>query len=167
MNSEKFAWTRVSDESAAIELKKKNVLRKLTKDSKLACRLCKKRPKTEEWAYYPAKNTSTTNKTIAHQTCVDEFYAEHTAKVSASSNRIVINKKELSKSSSSNNGGHPQPSKNRLTAEMQQLWQQMLDDQYQEGFNAGVKAAAARLQSLSDIQPESNIARYSPAPKRG
>lgn len=83
MPNERFSWSRADKSTAAFELRKRQVVRNLTKDSDLYCLICEKRPKRHDTVYYPASGLSETNKIIAHRTCVDELCASHKQKITS------------------------------------------------------------------------------------
>lgn len=84
--AERYAWSRNSIENNIFELKRRNIARELYKDSELKCLVptCAKRPKANEWCYYPSAGINQDCKIIGHRSCVDEFCKSVTTKTTPS-----------------------------------------------------------------------------------
>lgn len=69
----RFDWTLRNSLENRVEELQTRVKRKLTKDSRLSCLVCGKRPRENDMTYSPAKGTSSSNKVIGHMSCVDNM----------------------------------------------------------------------------------------------
>lgn len=74
-----------------LELKSRNIRRKLSKDAQIICiaRTCGKKPRRDDFCYYPSRTTSSGNKIIGHVECIDRACAEYTAKESAAAHGVA------------------------------------------------------------------------------
>lgn len=83
MATERFVWRTASKEEACLELRKRNVVRKITKDADILCVACGKKPKRGEFCYFPAFTVANTNKIIGHKEHVDRECQAFTAQSAA------------------------------------------------------------------------------------
>lgn len=75
-----FNWSASSWAEIAAELKRRDVSRRLSKDSNLICGGCGKKPKRHEICFYPANGLGRENKIIGHEACVNAKSAHVVAK---------------------------------------------------------------------------------------
>lgn len=80
MATERFAWRSVEKLTGALELRKRNISRCITKDAKVPCWICGKKPVKGDTVYYPAERLALSNTVIAHKNETDRFCEENTAK---------------------------------------------------------------------------------------
>lgn len=144
MTNERFSWSRADKVTAAFELKKRQVIRELTKDSELYCLVCEKRPRKHDSVYYPASGLPETNRVIAHTYCVDETCGQHHVKMT---NEVVA------KNHSDNAKKKVIPMPVMLPAELSahelfSTFQKMLDEAYEAGKRARDAEILAELESF-------------------
>lgn len=87
MADSRYAWSRHSWEENAFELRKRakadpECIRTLTKDARAKClvKTCNRIPREGEVCIYPSRTVNADSKVIAHEECVENFCAGHTAK---------------------------------------------------------------------------------------
>jgi hypothetical protein len=172
MAESRFSWGRVDKLTGAKELQRRGTRepgckRRLIKDSHLVCWApdCRKRPKADEWVYYPAAALAATNKVIGHVDCIDRMVAE--SKRSAYAQTIgtqierlpdvhVASSKQPQSGAAhglSKRAAEPAASAGSSASDLIDSLGQLaqLDrirrDIYEAGFRDGVAAALAKLQS--------------------
>jgi len=136
--SMRFAWSRATTEEKVKQLKLHGFGRILSTDSLLRCVVCRQKPKHTDHVLYPSKGCGTSNQIIAHQDCVDTAYAAEQAKHRSEAVELGI-APILVPTHAKASGADPL---NQLDKIRQEIWT--------DGYNAGLKAALAKLQGLSD-----------------
>ena len=93
--SERFNWKATGRVEGSYELKSRNILRTLQKDTPLNCLVCGEKPKRKDDCYLPSRTTSAHNDIIGHKACVDRICLEHTARSTADANAARLNAMNL------------------------------------------------------------------------
>lgn len=136
----RFDWDRATRQEYAIELLRRNVKRRTTKDSAIPCGVCgAKHIVRHNYAYYPSIGLSKDNKVIGHADCVERVASgekarldsdkrAHVAKTATNGGKIVLAPAGVSAGSA------------ELVAELERL----------QGWREGVKFAMGEPSSNSD-----------------
>ncbi|MDE2099351.1 MAG: hypothetical protein KGL39_19005 [Patescibacteria group bacterium] len=153
MSDERFSWSRVDNLTGAFELKKRNIKKRLMKDSSLRCwvRACREALREGDQVYYPTTGPGPDNKVIGHVSCVDRLCAEHTAQSAADAKRQALENKSLillpetSKRPKASKqikvAAMRKPSLENPLAEIDRIREEI----WNAGYQAGLQAALAQL----------------------
>lgn len=148
MTNSRFPWSRVPLDAQVDQLQKHGFRRYIAKDSPLKCVVCKAKPKRGDRAIYPSEGCSSTNQVIAHETCIEAAYKA--AQASRQSEAVSLGLKPLTVPTQANPAQLTQTVNVTPTADPLAQLAKIRQEIYNEGYNAGIKAALAQLQGLTD-----------------
>jgi hypothetical protein len=145
MTNSRFPWSRATREEQVDQLKRVGYPRQLATDSPLQCVVCRSKPKHGEHVLYPSKGCGPDNRIIAHTACVETAYKA--AQANRQSEAVALGLKPLTVPVHANPISSPQLAHPAdPLAQLAKIRQEI----YNEGYNAGIKAALAQLQGLTD-----------------